>query len=146
MPTRSSRPPSTPDGWNTYLDGDTNDAPPGEDTLPAIEVLPYGMSAASESPVAQYSPLGIAIDLATEGTDVRDLLNLWWAVHSAIFVGGGDRTLVNLIRTDFATFSPGSQLESIQLGMPAITPSGPDLAKQIMIAAGNLSLTIRVKK
>jgi hypothetical protein len=135
----------SPSGWRTYLEDD-DDTPPGEDTLPTIEILPYGLGASSESPIAQYAPLGISINIATEGLDVRDLMDLWWAVHSALFTGGGDRTLFNLIRADFTAAANGAQLESIQLTMPAITPAGPGIGKQIMMASGTLSLTIRVKK
>jgi hypothetical protein len=136
----------TPNGWRTYTDEPDNDTPAGEDTLPAIEILPFGLGASSEAPISQYAPLGIGINVATEGLDVRDLMNLWYAIHAAIFPGDGSRTLVSAIRGDFVAAANGAQLESIQLTMPAITPAGPALGKQIMMASGSLSLTIRVRK
>lgn len=135
-----------PAGWRTYTDEDTGDAPPGSDTLPSLELLPHGMKGTAESPVAQYSPLGIAITIATAGTDVRDLLNLWWSVHSALFPGDGSRALVAAIRGDFAASAAGAQLESIQLGLPAITPDPKDLGNQVLSASGTLILIMRVRK
>jgi hypothetical protein len=133
-----------PDGWRTFTDEDSNDTPPGEDTLPAIEVMPFGQGASSESPVSQFSPLGIAINIATEGLDVRDLLNLWGAVENALFPGDGSRVLGNAIRT--AIVGTGAQYETMNLGSPAITPSGPGIDKQMMLASGTLNVMMRVRK
>jgi hypothetical protein len=135
-----------PAGWRTYTDEDTGDAPPGSDTLPSLELLPHGMKGTAESPIAQYSPLGIAITIATAGSDMRDLLNLWWAVHRAIFPGDGARALVTSIRADFAGSASGAQLETVQLGLPAITPDVKELGNQILLASGSLILIMRVPK
>jgi hypothetical protein len=135
-----------PDGWRTYTDEDRGDTPPGSDTLPSLELLPHAMKGTTESPIAQYSPLGIGITIATAGTDVRDLLNLWWAVHQAIFPGNGPQSLFARIRADFATSAAGAQLESVQLGLPAISPDPKDLGNGILLASGSLVIIMRVPK
>jgi hypothetical protein len=133
-----------PDAWRTYLDEPDNDTPPGEDTLPSVEVLPFGQGALPESPIAQSSPLGIAITIATEGLDVRDLLNLWGAIEHALFPGDGSRTLGAAIRAAIA--GTGAQYETLNLSSPAITASGPAIDKQIMVASGTLNVMMRVPK
>jgi hypothetical protein len=65
-----------PDGWNTYTGEDNNDAPPGEDTLPAIELLPFSAGASPGSMITQESNFGIAINVSCDGSYVPDLLNL----------------------------------------------------------------------
>jgi hypothetical protein len=133
-----------PDGWRTYLDDSSGD-PPGEDSLPAIEVLPFGQGASPETITSQNAPLGISISIATAGTDVRDLMNLWFAVHNAIF---GGAALFGQIRADFVAMNPssGAQLEAILLSSPAVQPSGPALQKQTMAANGTITLKMRVSK
>jgi hypothetical protein len=135
-----------PDGWRTYTDEPNNDTPPGEDTLPAIEVLPFGSAASPESPIAQFSPLGIQINIATEGLDVRDLLNLWGAVEAALFPGDGSRAIGEKVRAQFAASGTGAQYETMNLGSPGITPDGSGLGKQMMLASGTLSVMMRVRK
>lgn len=136
----------SPSGWRTFTGEECTAAPLSSDALPSFEVLPFGMRASSEAPVSQYSPFGIAITIATSGTDVRDLMNLWGVVHNSVFPGDGSRVLITRIREDFVASASGAQIESITLGLPAITPSPPDLANQILTASGNLILMIRVRK
>jgi hypothetical protein len=132
-------------GWRTYTDEADNDTPPGEDTLPAIEVLPFGQAATPASLVTQESPLGIAINVASEGLDVRDLLNLWEAVEGAIFRGDGQAALLHQLKAALAALGRG-QVASVSLSTPAITPSGPDLGKQFLLAAGQLTVQLRVPR
>lgn len=135
-----------PDGWRTYTDEPDNDTPPGEDTMPCLEVMPFGQAASPESFIAQASPLGIAINIATEGLDVRDLLNLWGAVENALFTGDGARPLGTAIRAALALSGTGAQFETLNLSSPAITPSGPEIAKQLMLGSGTLNVMMRVRK
>jgi hypothetical protein len=133
-----------PDAWRTYTDEPNNDTPPGEDTLPAIEVLPFGLAAGPESPIASFSPLGIQVNIATEGLDVRDLLNLWGAVEGALFKGDGSRVLGTAIRAAIA--GSGAQYETMNLSSPAISPTQHGLHKQVMLAGGTLNVMMRVPK
>jgi hypothetical protein len=136
------------DGWRTYTDEDSDDVGPGEDALPALETLPFAAGASPLTITSQNAPLGIAISIATEGTDVRDLLNLWGAVHKAIFPGDASSTLKAAIVADFQAAVPplGAQLASIQLSAPAITPSAAGLQKQFMSASGTITLNMTVSK
>lgn len=133
-----------PDGWRTYTDEDDNDTPPGEDTLPAIEIMPYGLAAQPASLITQESSLGIGVNIATEGLDVRDLLNLWEAVEGALFKGG-DATLLHSLKAALSALGKG-QVASINLTSPAITPVGAELGKQIMAASGTISVNLRIPK
>lgn len=133
-----------PDGWRTYLDEDDNSTPPGEDTMPSLEALPFGQGAGPESLVTQQSPLGIAINVATEGLDVRDLLNLWGAVEAALMPGDGSRALMQSIRS--ALVGTGAQVSDVRLSSPAITPSIPSSSNQVMVASGTISVNMLIRK
>jgi len=137
-----------PGGWRTYTDEDSNDVGPGVDSLPALETLPFAAGASPLTIISQNAPLGIAISIATEGSDVRDLLNLWGAVHKALFPGDASTALRSAIVADFQSAVPplGAQLASVQLSAPAITPSGPGLQKQIMSASGTITINMTVSK
>jgi hypothetical protein len=134
-----------PGGWRTYTGEDDSDAPPGEDSLPAIEVLPYGTAASSESMLSQSSPLGIGINVATEGLDVRDLLNLWDAVEGAIFKGDGQGALLNLFKARLN--GTGARVLQVNLSQPGIAPvqSAMD-ARQAMAASGSILVNLIVRK
>jgi hypothetical protein len=135
-------------GWRTYTDGDSDDVGPGEDSLPAIETLPFAAGASPLTITSQTAPLGIAIQVACEGADVRDLLNLWGAVHKALFPGDASTMLRTAIVAAFQAAKPplGAQLASVQLSSPAITPSGTGLQKQFMSASGTITLNMTVSK
>jgi hypothetical protein len=137
-----------PGGWRTYTDEDSNDVGPGADALPALETLPFAAGASPLTITSQVAPLGIAISIATEGNDVRDLLNLWGAVHKALFPGDGSDPLRTTIRADFQAAVPpiGAQIASVFLSSPAITPSAAGLQKQIMSASGTITLNMTVSK
>lgn len=134
-----------PGGWHTYLDLGTADAPPGEDSLPSIELLPFGMAAAPASLVTQEAPFGIGINVATEGTDVRDLLNLWEAVEGALWKGDGLRALLPKLKSALVDLGRG-QVATVNLTSPAVTVSQPGLDKQILVAAGQILVQLRVPK
>jgi len=134
-----------PNGWRTYTDEPDNDTPPGEDTLPAIETLCYGLGATPATLVTQGSPLGIGISIATEGLDQRDALNLWEAVENALFTGDGTAPLLHQLKTALAALGRG-QVSTIRLTSPAITTDQTALGKQIMAAAGTILVDLRVPK
>lgn len=134
-----------PDGWRTYTDETDNSAPPGDDTLPAIEVLPFAVHAIPASVTTQDAPMGISINVSTAGLDVRDLLNLWEAVEGALFAGDGQAVLLRTMKTKLAALGRG-QVASLDLTSPAITPNQKALDSQQMTAAGALLLRLRIPK
>ncbi len=132
-------------GWRTYLD-ESDDMPIGEDSLPAIEILPFGSAATPATLVTQDSPMGIAVNIATEGLDVRDLMNLWELVEAALWKGWGPSALLGRLRAAlFALPRPG-QVAIVALSTPAITPSATAAGKQYMAAAGTINVQLRVPK
>ena len=135
-------------GWRTYTDEDSNDVGPGVDALPALECLPFAAGASPLTITSQNAPLGISISVACAGTDARNLMNLWYAVHRAIFPGDASTALRQAIVADFQAANPPlhAQLASVQLSAPAITPSGPGLQGQYMAANGTITLNMTVSK
>jgi hypothetical protein len=136
-----------PDGWRTYSDEDGNDAPPSSDTLPSIEILPYGAAARPASIVSQDAPMLMQLSVATAGLDVRDLLNLWEAVEAALWKGDGTSTLNQQLKTAVADLGrSGAGVATVTLMSPAITPAESGLNLQNMMATGTLSVVLRVPK
>lgn len=133
-----------PDGWRTYTDEPDNSAPPGEDTLPAVEILPYGLGGQPGSLVTQEADFGIALNIATDGLDVRDLMNLWMAFHRALFKGG-DFTLQGNIRASISALG-NCHIASIGLTAPAISPTSQGIGKQMMLASGSINVKLRLPR
>lgn len=134
-----------PNGWRTYTDEPDNDTPPGEDTLPWIEVMPFGLSAGPASLVMQESPMGIGINIACDSLDVRDLLNLWEAVEGALFKGDGQATLLHTLKSRLAEIGPAN-IAAISLTNPAITPTESQINKQVLVAAGTINVQLRIPR
>lgn len=134
-----------PGGWNTYLDGDEADAPTGEDSLPSIELLPFGLAASPASLVTQEAPFGIGISVATEGVDVRDLLNLWELVEGALWKGDGLRALLPRLKAALVDLGRG-QVATVNLTNPAVTASQPGLDRRILVASGQILVQLRIPK
>lgn len=141
-----------PNGWRTYTGEPDIETPAGEDTLPAIEVLPFAMAAGPASIVTQESPMGIGISIACEGLDVRDLLNLWEAVEGALFKGDGQAKLLHKLKAAVAELSkpqgdyPTAGVAAIGLTNPGITVTEAQLSKQIMVASGTITIMGRIPR
>lgn len=132
------------DHWRTYLDDTGDPSAPVESTLPMIDILPHALHAAPESIATQASPMGIAITVAVEGLDIRDLLNLWDAVEASIFKGNGLSTLKRDLNAALA--GKGGQAIDVRLLQPAITPDETEKGKQVLLASGTVVVNMTVKK
>lgn len=117
--------------------GDTEPFAEGE--LPAVRILPFGQGASPETPVSQSSPLGIRLELAVDGYNVDDILDLWGAFEAALFPGDGARTLLSTLR-EVAT-----GVNQVNLTQPAITVNAQGLPEGVMAAAGTISVLMTVK-
>ena len=90
--------------------------------------------------------MGISINVATEGLDVRDLLNLWEAVEAALFKGDGLASLLKQLKTALAALKRPGQIASVNLTQPAITAAQTALDKQMLVASGTILVQLRVPK
>jgi hypothetical protein len=61
--------------------------------LPALRITPRALPATPETVTRQSSPMGLAVELATDGTDIDDAMNLWAAVEAVLFPGDGSLKL-----------------------------------------------------
>ncbi len=134
-----------PSGWRTYLEDDAAD-PPGEDTLPSLEMLPYGGQSQPATLVTQDSPMGLAINIATDGVDVRDLLNLWELAEAALWKGSGASALLSKIHVATQLLARKGYVANVTLSTPAITPSQTAAGKQYLVAGGTIHVQLRVPK
>jgi hypothetical protein len=133
-----------PDGWRTYSNEDGDDAPPSTDTLPSIEILPFGAAAQPGSIVTQQSPLLLQVSVATAGLDVRDLLNLWEAVEAALFPGDGTSSLRAQMVAELQMLNRKGDASCIRLLAPAIKASEAGLNDRNMVATGTLQIDLRI--
>ena len=54
-----------------------------------MRITPRALPATPETVTRQSSPMGLAVELATDGTDIDDAMNLWSAVEAVLFPGDG---------------------------------------------------------
>lgn len=137
--------------WMTYLGETAHQLPYENKALPAIEVVPLKLHATPEAQVLQNSPFGIRLIVTTAGLDVRDLLNLWGAVESALFPGDGSKTLGNNIRAALKARSdalgrPIGTFQTLNLMEPAVWGGADTTGTLLMTADGFLVAQMTVPK
>jgi hypothetical protein len=91
------------EGGRRFLswEGDpVRDAKPLDDkSAPAIRITPAAMGEDGwYSPEAQMGDLAIEVEILLRGTNVDDLMNVWWAVQRAIYPKSGAQDNANALR------------------------------------------------
>jgi len=125
--------------WKVFdASSGADDAAIAEGELPAVRLLPFGQGATPETPTTQNSPLGIRVEVYTDGYNLDDLLDLWGAIEAAIFTGDGAENA----RTAIKSVWPNTQ--AIRLSQPGITPNPPDLPNGVLCGVGTLIVEMTV--
>lgn len=111
--------------------------------LPAIRLTPLWQHATPETLTRQSSPLSIQIDIAVDGTNIDDALNLWEAIEAVVFTGDGSARALSALRA--AAPAPNNVL-SLRLVNPAITPTPAGLVDNLILCEGHILIELMIKK
>jgi hypothetical protein len=108
--------------------------------LPALRITPRALPAAPETVTRQSSPMGLAVELATDGTDIDDAMNLWAAVEAVFFPGDGSLKVLAALQA----ITPS--VISVRLSSPAFTPHPAGLPDDMILTEGHLTVELLVKR
>ncbi len=138
-----------PASWTVWKGESTETTPQvSQSRCPVAQLLPVALPATAETEAAQNSPFGISLYVATWGTNLDDLLDLWSAFERSIFSGDGSRPATDAIRAALLA-SPGcagASIQTIRLGIPAIQPVMEDTEFKYMVATGTIFIQMLVRK
>ncbi len=107
---------------------------------PAIRITPIALDAVPETNTRQNSPLALRFEVATDGLNIDDAMNLWEAIEAVVFTGDGSRRVLSALRA----ISPG--VTSVRLLTPSFTPNPRGLADDVILSEGSLVIELLVKK
>jgi hypothetical protein len=103
--------------------------------LPALRITPR-----AETVTRQSSPMGLTVELATDGTDIDDAMNLWAAVEAVLFPGDGSLKVLAALQA----ITPS--VISVRLNSPAFTPHPAGLPDDMILTEGHLTIELLVKR
>lgn len=132
-------------GWHVWT-GDRNDLSDLESVMPAIRITPLGEPATPQTQTKTGSPLALSIEIATDGTNADDLLDLWGAVETVVFTGDGARTALQAAIAAAQGTTPKGQVHGLTLSNPAISPQQDKAGNGFMVAAGIITVNITIAK
>lgn len=89
---------------------------------PAIRFTPIGGPDAFWSPGSMRGPLFLQVEMVVKGTNVDDLMNLWWAVVRAIYPAVQSQTNANIQ----ALLAAGAYTGLAEFTMPAFDATPQD--------------------
>src|SRR4051812_31857825 len=108
--------------------------------LPAIRITPVALAASPETNARQNSPLGLRFEVATDGLNIDDALNLWEAVEAVIFTGDGTRRALAALR------QVAPEVLSIRLSQPSFTPNPARVADDMIPSQGARAVELLGRK
>ncbi len=121
-------------------DGSTDDlVEPMAAMLPFIEIQPSPNSTGWASESEHRSDVSVDFSLATRGTNADDLLNLWAAVRSALFVDPGDPR-----RAEIAAVMDSVGAQNGTLTAQPFQVVSVDSGTKMLYGEGSLKLRINV--
>src|SRR6185312_4368870 len=130
-----------PASWFAWSGNPQDAAPPVvQGRCPVAKLTPIALPATAETQAAQNSPFGVGLFVATWGTNLDDLLDLWGAFERAVFTGDGAKSTTIALRSALANNAgaAGASVQSLRLGVPAIQPVMEDAEFKYMTATGTI--------
>lgn len=134
--------------WYTW-DGriDMKEDPFVQGGIPAIRMTPVSQPARPLTNVRFESQFLIKIEIGVPGLVIDDIMNLWDAMHNAIFTGDGSRALLTALQQLSASVTPaGQNVISVGLGTPAFTPVMSAVGSEMIIADGDIWVNLMVPR
>lgn len=121
-----------------------------EGGLPAIRLTPAALPAQPSTNVRFQVQFLIRVELAVGGLNMDDIMNLWDAVHYALFPGSGSVKTLAAIQSVPGNTPPvpnmGTNVISFGLGTPAFTPIMAAVGSEMLVAEGDIWIDMMVPR